>query len=74
MELLCSTDTYTDALYDMYTGTSAPSGHPLSLLYGAGSDTSTANQLTVRDAASKGLFDAILIIEIHGNSMSQPMH
>lgn len=36
-------------------GATVPPGHPLSLLYGGGSDTSTANQLAVRDAAIKPL-------------------
>ena len=36
-------------------GSTVPFGHPLSLLYGGGSDTSSANQLAVREAASKPL-------------------
>lgn len=59
-------------MFVLDAGLTVPSGHPLSLLYGAGSDTSTANQLTVRDAASKSLdlSEAILTIQIHGNSLS----
>lgn len=46
---------YAQLIVGVDAGSTVPPGHPLSLLYGGGSDTSSANQLAVREAASKPL-------------------